>query len=159
MKKTIFYITLIAIFCYLLSFLYGNLYDFYYVTKYLVNYRPSDIMFSIIFIYLFINYFISTFYDYILNRNHIIVRYGYQKYKKMIFNKIMLSVIGFILFNIAFDYIFDMKVMFLPLIFNTVIIVATLLFFPRKREYDMELVIAISTVFIIRLLISMIFLV
>ena len=66
---------------------------YYYTIKYLTTNRSIDIMISLLMSFVFIEYFISSYYYYILNKNHIIIRIGRNKYILYIIKKINLCFI------------------------------------------------------------------
>ena len=58
-------------------------------TKYFTINQVFYIMISILFNYCYLNYFIEQYYTYILNRNHVIIRCGKNKYYRIILKKII----------------------------------------------------------------------
>lgn len=149
MKKNLIFIILFSIVSY---YSYKYTPEFYFCTKYLIGRSSVEPLFSIVYIFLFINYFISGFYNIILNRYNIIVRLGYKKYKQLITKKILIDSIAFIIVNILIDAILFKIINFKFVIINSLLIIVSILFIKKNKDYDRELLILIIIIFIIRFL-------
>lgn len=149
-RKLYSYLFIIVLSVMLFLFYQKDIY-YYDTIKYLTTTRSIDIMFSILFVYLFLQCLLDGYYFHLLNRNHIIIRYGRRRYFFYIIKKILFHLFILLILNFNIDYLLTGKINYIYNLINIVLTGIIILILPKQKEYINELLISIVIVFVIRL--------
>ncbi len=126
---------------------------YYLGVKYITTFRAIDIMYSLLFTFLFFKVFLDNYYFYVLNRKNIITRIGRKKYNVYILKKIIKNSSILLFINLIIDLILIHKINFIYTFLNVFITTIFIIFLPKRKEYDYELLVILILGIMLKVLI------